>query len=94
MRDFEREVAEAALAADPAPGAKLTENVYAKLPNADQEKVDQTLNALVNGGVLICTNTVPPAGAPGFDKSSFLRGVASGSPPPTYFKYEKGHAWK
>jgi hypothetical protein len=93
MTDFERQVAEAAIAADPAPGVKLKENVLAKLPNADQERVDQMINALVNRGVLICTNTIPPPGAPGFDKTSFLKSVASGSPPPTYFKYEKGMKW-
>src|ERR1700733_4325765 len=93
MTDLEMEVAEAAIAADPAPGAKLKESVFAKLPHADQEMVDQTINALVDRGVLVCTNAVPPPGAPGFDKTSFLKDVASGSLPPTYFKYEKGPGW-
>ena len=94
MTEFEKKVAHAAVAADPAPLSNLKVSVLAKLPNEDSGKVDQTINDLVARGVIVCTNTVPPPETPGYDRKTFMANVAAGSPPPTYFKYEKWQNWE
>jgi hypothetical protein len=87
MTDLERRVAEAAVAANPAPlGPELTENVLAKADLAGI--VEKILSQLVKDGVLVCENTMAPPGATTKTRGSPPLGI-----PPAFFKYTKGPKW-
>ena len=96
MTEFEKDVAQAAVLADPAPlGQQQAQNVIEKLRQIEASRVEATITNLVNGGVLICENTMPPANAGAFSPPK------PGSPklgvppfPPTFFKYTKGPKWE
>jgi hypothetical protein len=99
MTEFEKIVAQAAVAADPALlGPKQTQKVIEKMRQIEASKVEQTLSDLVKQEVLVCTNTMPPMDREvgGFGTQGF-GGAAFGGPPtfpPTFFKYEKGSKWQ
>jgi hypothetical protein len=96
MTEFEKDVAQAAVAAIPAPlGPQQTENVVEQLRRIESSKVEKTISELVKRGVLVCQNTLPPDDAT-FGSQTFGSQPFGGFPPvpPTFFKYTKGPHWE
>jgi len=95
MTEFEKNVAQAAVAATPAPQGQQTENVVEQLRLIEASKVEAILSELVERKVLINENTMPPDNATFKPKPSGSRHSGGLPPlPPTFLKYTKGPNWE
>ena len=95
MTEFQKNVAQAAVAAAPAPQSSQTENVIEQLQKIEAAKVETILTELVKRRVLGCENTIPEEDAT-FGSQTFGSQPFSGMPPspPIFFKFTKGPNWE
>jgi hypothetical protein len=93
MTDFEKAVAQAAIAANPAPlGSSLTQNVVEKTDLVGI--VEQVLTKLVDEKVLVCESTMPQSGGGTWGSAPFGSQTWGATAPPQFFKYTKGEKWE
>jgi len=95
MTEFEKNLAQAAIASAPAPQGQETENVVEQLRRIEASKVEAIINELVRREVLVCENTMPPEGATFRSPVQGSRPLGGLPPlPPTFFKFTKGQNWE